>query len=473
MKLATLIIILSIFGLGSLLYIIPGAEIDLNSSPINPAAAVSLGASSTENLSTSSIDPAQGTSTPSKVKAKSYSDIPPQSPLANPPEIIKAVYSTSWSAGSSKKVDYFIKLIKETELNAIVIDVKDFSGAVLYDIQNPDVIKYGAKEVRIPAINSVIKRFHDEGIYVIARQTIFQDPVLAKARPDLAVQRNVVTAPAVIENNGTSTHSASSGQATVITATTTKRVLWLDNKGLAWIDPGAKEAWDYNIAIAKDAAARGFDEINFDYIRFPSDGVISAMRFNHYDANTTLKQTQMKRFFEYLRENTPGIKISADLFGLVTVNNDDLGIGQNLASAATYFDASAPMVYPSHYAKGFIGYENPGSHPYEVVKYSMEKAVEKLTIRNKVCLPSQVLPEQNLGGSTSTTTTQCTIKISYVNAKLRPWLQDFDLGADYDVEKVKIQIKAVDEIVKNTPLYGGWMIWAPSNIYTRGALEVQ
>ncbi|MBI2035579.1 MAG: hypothetical protein HYT12_02755 [Candidatus Liptonbacteria bacterium] len=456
MKLVILAAVLTIFGIVSFLYLTPGEEIDLRASPMGIVAGNAFSTQNQLASSTADFVAAGTTNAGATGRTSAYKDIERQKPLPNPPEVIKAIYSTSWSAGSSKKLEYFIKLIKETELNAIVIDIKDFSGAVLYDIQNPDVIKYGAKEVRIPAINSVIKRLHDEGIYVIARQTVFQDPVLATARPDLAIQRDVMTAPAVVETNGTST--------SVITATTTKRVLWLDNKGLSWIDPGAKEAWDYNIEIAKDAAERGFDEVNFDYIRFPSDGIINAMKFNYYDSQTVLKQTQITRFFAYLRERTAGIKISADLFGLVTVNNDDLGIGQNLESAAPYFDAIAPMVYPSHYAKGFIGYENPGAHPYEVVRYSMEKAVDKLTTKEKVCA-------EITSSATVSTTLQCETKVSYANTKLRPWLQDFDLGANYDIEEVKAQIKAVDEMVKNTLLYDGWMIWAPSNIYTRGALE--
>jgi hypothetical protein len=114
-------------------------------------------------------------------------DIENQKPLANPPAVVKALYATSWSASSAKKMTYFIDLIKSEGLNAIVIDIKDYSGLVAYDIQDPKVIEYGAKEVRMPRINTLIKRLHDEGIYVIARQTVFQDPALVKARPDLAV----------------------------------------------------------------------------------------------------------------------------------------------------------------------------------------------------------------------------------------------------------------------------------------------
>jgi len=471
MRVAVILFALTAFGLGTILFATPGTEIDFTTtksgelvqntkSPLESL----FGRASLEETASTTETATSTTATTTKEEAaqpwQAYEDSESQSPLANPPEVIKAIYATGWSAGSEKKVQYFIDLIKSTELNAIVIDIKDYSGHVLYDIQNEDVIRYRGKQVQIPRVNALIKRFHDEGIYVIARQTLFQDPVLAKARPDLAIQKDEIVAPAVVETNGTTTM--------VITPTSTRRVVWLDNKGLGWIDPGAKEAWNYNIAIAKDAAARGFDEINFDYIRFPSDGALSAMRFPHYNAATTLKQTQIKRFMEYLRSETKGIIISADLFGLVTVNNDDLGIGQNLKDAAPYFEAITPMVYPSHYARGFIGFQNPGAHPYEVVKYSMEKAREKLTLYNKKCHT-----EEKVVGTSTISEEVCETNVSYMNTKLRPWLQDFDLGADYDAEKVRAQIRAVDEMVKDTPLYGGWMLWNPSNVYTKGAFLVE
>ncbi|MEK7549314.1 MAG: putative glycoside hydrolase [Patescibacteria group bacterium] len=344
-------------------------------------------------------------------------DIEPQKPLANPPKEIKAIYLTAWSAGNSKKVDEIIKLIKDTELNAVVIDIKDYSGYVAYDIDIPEVKKYKARKIMISKINSLIKKLHDENIYIIARITVFQDPVLAKARPDLAIKSRKTDD------------------------------VWLDRKKLAWIDPTAKEAWDYNISIAKDAANRGFDELNFDYIRFASDGNLNDMAFPFWDRKTQ-KQEVIKSFFQYLREQLAGIKISADLFGLSTIQSDDLVIGQIIESAYQYFDYVAPMVYPSHYAKGFLGYKNPADYPYEVIKYSMEHALNKLIIQ------------------INATSTQV------LNSKLRPWLQDFDLGAKYDAKMVKEQMRAVYDAASTTPeLINGWMLWDPSNTYMREALN--
>ncbi|MBI1838851.1 MAG: putative glycoside hydrolase [Candidatus Colwellbacteria bacterium] len=339
-------------------------------------------------------------------ETKKNSDAEPQKKLAEPPQVIKAVYATSWSAGTPSRINYLTDLIKTTELNAIVIDIKDYSGNVTYNTEVEEVKKYGAREIRIPRINSLIKKLHEDNIYVIGRVTVFQDPILAAARPDLAIKNK----------------------------TTGK--IWTDRKGLGWIDPGSKEYWDYIVKIAKDAEARGIDEINFDYIRFPSDGDLSEMVYQFYDEKKERKEDVIAEFFRYLRFNLKDEKISADLFGLATIQKDDLGIGQVIESAYASFDYVSPMVYPSHYAAGFLGYKNPTNFPYEVVKYSMEKAEEKFL-------------------ATGLTT-----------SKLRPWLQDFDLGANYGPTEVKAQFKALaDAGVEN-----GWMLWDPSNVYTKEAL---
>ncbi len=361
---------------------------------------------------------------------KENEDIENQKPLKNPPQEIKAVYMTSWSASSEKKIDYFIELIKDTELNAIVLDIKDFSGYITYDIKFSDVEKYKAKQIRTPKINSLIKRFHDENIYVIARITVFQDPILAKARPDLAI------------------HSKMGGG------------LWLDHKGLGWMDPASKEVWDYNIAIAKDAKDRGFDELNFDYIRFASDGNLYDMKFLVWDEKMP-KHEVIRNFFKYLREQLPDVKISADIFGMTTINNDDLGIGQIIEDAYENFDYVSPMIYPSHYAKMFLGYKNPADYPYEVIKYSMDKAIERLKIydlRLKNATSTEIFKSYDLN----------------LKPKLRPWLQDFDLGADYDAKKVREQIQAVYDSASSTPkLINGWMLWNASNVYTKEALNLE
>ncbi len=315
------------------------------------------------------------------------------------PQTIKAVYLTSWSASDSSRIDYIIDLSKKTVINAVVIDIKDWSGRIPYKTNVPLVKQYGAERVIVKDMKGLVERLHKEGIYVIARITVFQDPVLALNRSDLAVK----------SLNGET---------------------WHDYNGLAWIDPSKKGGWDYNISIAKDAVSNGFDEINFDYIRFPSDGDLNDM-----DIDFASEKEVIKSFYQYLRSELKGIKISADLFGLTTVNSDGLGIGQVIQDAYQYFDYVCPMVYPSHYATGFIGFDNPADHPFEVVAYSMAKAK---------------------------------IKLKGYDAKLRPWLQDFDLGAVYDTEKVYLQIRATKEIL--TDQYYGYMLWSPTNWYNEEAI---
>ena len=310
---------------------------------------------------------------------------------------IRAVYLTINSAGSENMINYVIDLASTTEINAVVLDVKDFSGKVAYH-------------------DFAIEQFHKAGVYVIGRITVFQDPILANNRPELAVHNKSFLA--LLRKI---TPDVQPSLATV----------WHDNKGLAWVDPASKEVWDYNIAVAKTAFERGYEEINFDYIRFPSDGNLQDMMFLSWDEKIS-KREIIKTFFVYLRKELMGSVISADLFGLATIKRDDIGIGQVIEDAFENFDYVSPMVYPSHYANGFLGYENPAEYPYEIVKYSLDSALAR--------------------GITN----------------LRPWLQDFDLGADYDTEKVQQQIQAVkDALGEDNQSY---MLWSPTNIYTATAL---
>lgn len=370
----------------------------------------------------------------------SNEDIENQPPLSNPPTTVKAVYATGWSAGSKSRIDYLIKLIDETELNAIVIDIKDYSGFISYEIDSPALRESGAlKEPRILKPNALLKRLHGKGIYVIGRISVFQDSVLARAHPEWALK------------------ASSTGQ------------IWEDRKDLAWTDPASREVWGYNLLVARDALRRGFDEVNFDYIRFPSDGGLEDIAYPFWDGKRA-KHLVMRDFFSYLRENLGEAAISADLFGLVTIAADDLGIGQKLDDALPYFDYVAPMVYPSHYAPGVFGYGNPAAFPYEVVKNSLEGAL--LKVKNyEFGIPVSSTSSASVFSTSSSSSTEASstlplIKVRRSRAKLRPWLQDFDLGADYDAAKVRAQIQASDEAGGV-----GWMLWDPKNLYTREAMN--
>ncbi|OGZ62689.1 MAG: hypothetical protein A2998_00480 [Candidatus Staskawiczbacteria bacterium RIFCSPLOWO2_01_FULL_37_25b] len=370
--------------------------------------------------------------------------LPPQK-LSSPPEIIKAVYVTGYSAGVKSYINYLADIFKTTEINAVVIDIKGSSGYISYVSNVKDAKKYNTNSSVILDIDSLIRFFHDKNIYVIGRIAVFEDPLYSKARPDIAIY-----------NKGK-------------TADLSKPVLWRDNSGLLWIDPASTDAWDYNISIAKDALNNhGFDEINFDYIRFPSDGDMENLGFPVWDQKIP-KREIIKEFFRYARVELKGEKISADLFGQTTVNTDDMGIGQVIEDALEYFDYISPMVYPSHYINGFIGFQNPAGHPYEVVKYSMENAV----IRKSAYLEAEkniALQNSEASGTPAQTAQQALNFYAVSLAKFRPWLQDFDMGADYTAEMVKQEITAVQDALRED--FNGYMLWNPSNIYTKGAIEL-
>ncbi len=326
------------------------------------------------------------------------------------PSPLRAVYMTSWVAGTASIREPLINLIDQTELNAVVIDVKDYTGVISFTATSTAVAKYESMSGRIPNIEELIKRLHDKNIYVIARISVFQDSHLSKTRPDLAVIR------------------ASDGG------------VWKDRKGVSWLDQGSREVWDYTVAVAKLSEQVGFDELNFDYIRFPSDGNMQDISYRFYKANEQTKPEALEAFFKYLDEQLSDIKIpiSADLFGMTTTNNDDLGIGQVWQRALPHFDYLAPMIYPSHYPPTFNGFANPAEHPYEIIKLATQGAIDK------------------------------TLAASSTVAKIRPWLQDFDLGADYTPAMIKAQKQALYDLGINS-----WMIWDPSNKYTRGAYPLE
>lgn len=322
------------------------------------------------------------------------------------PEPLRAIYMTACVAGTPSWREKLAKLIDETELNAVVIDIKDYTGTIAYRPEHPALQNIQGTGCRAGDMKAFLANLHARGIYTIARVTVFQDPYYTKAHPELAVKRK--------SDGG----------------------VWKDRKGLSFIDVSAKPFWDYIVTLSHDAYAQGFDEINFDYIRFPSDGDMKDIAFPW--TGTTTKAVALERFFEFLeREVKPsGAVISADLFGMTTTNTDDLNIGQLLEPALRHFDYVSPMVYPSHYPPQFNGWANPNQHVYDVVKFSMSRAVVRAHAASTTPL------------------------------KLRPWLQDFDYGGNYDVAEVRAQIQATYDSGLTS-----WMLWDPRNIYTKEALN--
>ncbi len=344
------------------------------------------------------------------------------------PKSVKAIYMTSCVAGTPSFRSDLVKLVEETELNSIIIDIKDYSGMLSFYPQSEALKPFVSDRCRAPDMEEFIETLHEKGIYVIGRITVFQDPILTKRRPDLAVKK---------QSDGST---------------------WHDHKGLSFTDPGAKEVWDHHVAIAKESYGIGFDELNFDYIRFPSDGPMNDIAFSW--SGKRAKSEVLEEFFAYLSGKLKplGLALSADLFGMTTTNTDDLNIGQVLEKAAPYFDYLAPMVYPSHYPPNFNGYANPNHYPYEVVKFSMDVAVKRfLATTTTVALKGVT--------AIASTTPLLYPKKVWNKEKLRPWLQDFDYGGTYDVAEVKAQIQATYDAGLTS-----WMLWAPSNRYTKGAL---
>mgnify|MGYP001167515186 CR=1 FL=1 len=319
------------------------------------------------------------------------------------PTVVKAVYMSSWVAATKNIRERLINNLAGTEINSIVIDVKDYSGAVSMDINTKTA---GQLSGRVKDLVEFVDYLHQKNYYVIGRISVFQDNLLSRQRPDLALKR--------LDNGA----------------------LWTDRKGIAWLDVSAPEVWDYTIAVAKEAHRLGFDELNFDYVRFPSDGNTSNVAYPYSRLSVDTRAEALRKFFVYLNAKMKEIDapISADVFGMVATNTDDLGIGQVLENAIPYFDYVAPMVYPSHYPPGFLNYKNPASVPYEIVKHSMGVAVTRVVAQG------------------------------YSPLKLRPGLQDFDLGADYTAEMIKAQKRAVYDAGLTS-----WMMWDPANIYTVGA----
>jgi hypothetical protein len=335
------------------------------------------------------------------------------------PEPVKAIYMTQCVVGTRSFREKLVNLIEQTELNSVVIDIKDYSGTLAFVSSNPLLRESSLKTCGASDMREFLQYLHDREIYIIGRITVFQDPHYTALHPELAVKKASATSS-----------------------------VWRDHKGLAFIDVGAKQYWDYIIAISREAYNLGFDELNYDYIRFPSDGPMNDI---YYPWSRNIdKQDALEQFFVYLNEQMRDTRavLSADLFGMTTTNTDDLNIGQVLERAMPYFDYIAPMVYPSHYPRGFMGFAHPASVPYDIVKISMQSALARV---------------QTYMQYASTTSEVLTGRVS--PKQLRPWLQDFNLGAVYTPEMVRAQIDAVYDAGLTS-----WMLWDSANTYTREAL---
>ena len=303
-------------------------------------------------------------------------------------------------AGLEGRIDEYVAL-KGYGLNTLEVDVKDENGKVGFVTpETPKLArKIGAAEPYYNA-TTVVDSVHAGGMYLIGRVVVFEDPVLSACRPELAVLRP----------DGSR---------------------WLNNGGLGWVNPYDQRVWKYVVGIGAAAAKAGFDEIQFDYVRFPSDGDLSQIVYRHKRAEP--KGTTIARFLRYAsaRLHPLGVRVSADVFGLAATH--DLGIGQVPKRIAPYLDAIYPMVYPSHYSSGEYGIQEPDAYPGRTVAHAL------LDFRRQL-----------KGKATN----------------LIPWLQDFSLGRQYSLVEVTDQIAAARRQHAR-----GFMLWNPEGVYTREALS--
>jgi len=349
----------------------------------------------------------------------------PKGPVAEhvkTPEPLKGIYMSQCVVGTPSFREQLVKLIDETELNAVVIDIKDYTGKIGFQTDNPalkDSVsdKCGARDMR-----DFVKSLHEKGIYVIGRITVFQDPHYTKLHPEQSVQSK-----------------SRPGEP------------WKDHKGLSFISPLAKPYWEYVVELSKESyEVMGFDELNYDYIRWPSDGPMSDVVYPNVSRAQAIEE-----FWKHLRASLKdtGLVMSADLFGMVTTNTDDLNIGQQLERALPHFDYIMPMMYPSHYPKGWNGLSNPNLFPYEVIQYAMSAAARR-TQATETPVPTLA------GVPIASTSPQLYTKESYSPLKQRPWLQDFDYGKDYTEADIKAQVKGTYDSGLTS-----WIFWDPANKY--------
>ncbi len=324
------------------------------------------------------------------------------------PDQVRGLYVNAWSAGSRRRITALAELARRTEINTFVVDIKDATGYVSHPTEVPLAKEIGATgEIRIPNLRVLLARLEEAGIYPIARIVIVKDPLIAAAHPELAVQ------------------DTAGGP-------------WIDDKGIVWLNPYNRAVWEYHVAIAREVAEMGFPEIQWDYVRFP-DAPASAMRRAYFPGGAGRPRPQaIREFLAYSRQALADmdVQVTADVFGVTTSFNRDVGIGQVWESFIDVVDVALPMVYPSHYWKGSFGYDKPNSHPYEIVREALEDAVRRSAL---------------VEGAGTT----------------RPWLQDFTLGPPrYEAPEVRAQIQAAYDVGIDE-----WILWNPGSRYTEAALE--
>ncbi len=334
-----------------------------------------------------------------------------ESVLLPPTAKIKGLYVNAWAFGSPK-LWQLVRLADETEINAFVVDVKDDTGCLLYPSTVPTAELIGANRcVRAKDARARLDTLAAHHIYAIARIVVAKDPLLAERKAAWSVKDRVTG------------------------------VLWRDRINSAWVDAYNDSVWIYSGQLAQEAARMGFQEVQFDYVRFP-DEPRERMATAIFPAHRP-GQTQREAVREHVallkdRLKASGVPVTFDIFGLTASATGDLGIGQVWEDFVSVADVVLPMVYPSHYYRGAFGYAWPNGQPYRIVRSALTEALKR----------SEPLP-----GS----------------AEIRPFLQAFTLGRRlprYTPFEIREQIRAVEELGITS-----WVLWNPRSVYQRGSLR--
>ena len=331
------------------------------------------------------------------------------------PVKVKGIYVSAYVAGTKARMDELIQLLDETELNAVVIDVKDDNGRITFAMDSPQAQAIGACENYIPDIEELSRTLKEHGIYMIARIPAFRDPYLAEAKPEWCLK-------------------LADGS------------VFRDRNKLAWVNPYKEEVWDYLVEIGKKAGEAGFDEIQFDYIRFCTEKGMDQVVFEPEETKGRSRQDIILEFVRYAYEELrkEGLFVSADVFGAVIGGGQDAEtVGQEYSAMAAELDYICPMIYPSHYADGNFGLEHPDTQPYETILAALGDSAEDLST------------VWTAGGTTGT---------------VRPWLQAFTASylktyIPYGPEQIRQQIQAVYDAGCEE-----WILWNASVRYDSGGL---
>jgi hypothetical protein len=316
----------------------------------------------------------------------------------------KAIYLSPYGIADGKLRGAALDLLAHTELNALVIDMKGDASVLPHASAAWQAAELGEQHPTAHDLGTLLRALHERQIYLIARIVVFKDDRFVRRHPQFAVR-------------------------------TAQGAIWHDREGLAWIDPSHREAWSFALDVADEAAQLGFDEIQFDYMRFPD---ATGLRFSIPETEAARVQT-IGAFLDAARERLAryNVFIAADVFGYVCWNKDDTGIGQKLEVLAPKLDYLSPMLYPSGFTFGIPDHRDPVAAPYEIVRASLARALERTGMPAK---------------------------------RLRPWLQAFrDYAFDrreFGAEQVRAQIDAAEALGTD-----GWMLWNAGNHYAPGGLR--